>query len=32
MKLVKENIENKIPTIRAVQVMLDSDLIELYQV
>jgi hypothetical protein len=30
MELVKSNIENKIYTIRGVQVMLDSDLAELY--
>jgi hypothetical protein len=32
MELVKENIENKIFTIRGVQVMLDADLAEMYQV
>ncbi|WP_114752199.1 ORF6N domain-containing protein [Pleomorphovibrio marinus] len=32
MKLVKENIENKIFTIRGVQVMLDRDLADMYQV
>lgn len=32
MELVKGNIENKIYTIRDLQVMLDSDLAELYQV
>lgn len=32
MELIKENIENKIFTIRGVQVMLDADLAEMYQV
>ena len=30
MELVKSNIENKIYTLRGLQVMLDSDLAELY--
>jgi hypothetical protein len=32
MELVRGNIENKIYTIRGVQVMLDRDLAEMYQV